>query len=340
MNRNTRQSNIELLRIFSMLLIILHHYATHGGVYWNVNSGVNQWIATAMISFGKIGVNIFMIICGYFMVEQKFTWRKLLKIEIPVWFYSILFGLLAYFVFGEELSIKNVFCFLFPVLTNQGDQYWFVPCYMAVVLLSPAINKVVKELEKKTFKRVLWIAILLISVIPTLCRVTPVYDGNISLFVLLYLLGAFLRLYPETIDKAKSWVVALGVIVLSAFMIFGTVILKEILPYWLWAGSSILAISISLLLFVAFVKLPIKQNKWVNGIAATTFGIYLIHDNLYVRQRLWTQWIHCSDFYWSNKLWIHGVVYLLVVFFICMIIEECRMQLFRFWEWIYRRLKR
>lgn len=65
MGKEARLSNIELLRIIAMIMIVFHHYATHGGAYWNVYDGANEWISTVMISFGKIGVDIFMIICGY-----------------------------------------------------------------------------------------------------------------------------------------------------------------------------------------------------------------------------------------------------------------------------------
>lgn len=325
---NERKSNIELLRIFSMILIVFHHYATHGGVYWNVNDGMNEWIATAMISYGKIGVDIFMIICGYFMVEQQFTWKKLLKLEVPVWFYSVLFGILACFVFEDDLGIENVLYFLFPVLSNQGDQYWFVPCYMATILLSPAINKVIKSLNYKTFKRVLLVAVLLVSVIPTVFRVTPIFDGNISLFVLLYVIGAFLRLNQDILHKTRMWCSVLLLFIISAAMIVGTVLLKSVSADCLWVGGSIFSISISVLLFVIFAKFPMGYNKWINGIAATTFGIYLIHDNLYVRNHLWTQWLHCQEYYSSEKLWLHGLCCVVIVFVGCMIIEAVRQVLF------------
>lgn len=329
-SKNERKSNIELLRIVSMIMIVFHHYATHGGVYWNVYDGVNEWVSTAMISFGKIGVDIFMIICGYFMVEQQFSWKRLLKLEIPVWFYSVLFGVLAYFVFGDELGLGNVLCFLFPVLTNQGNQYWFVPCYMATVLLSPAINKVVKSLDTKMFKRVLLIAVILINVVPTLFHVTSIFDGNISLFVFLYLIGAFLRLNPDVIHKIRLWCGVLLLFVISVAMIIGTVLLKGVFGDSLWAAGSVFAIAISVLLFIIFVNLPIGYSRCINGVASTTFGIYLIHDNLYVRQHLWTQWMHCSEYYWSDKLCLHGICCAIVVFVVCMVIEKIRQALFFF----------
>lgn len=73
-----------------------------------------------------------------------------------------------------------------------------------------------------------------------------------------------------------------------------------------------------------FAKLPVASNKWVNVCASTTFGIYLIHDNLYVRNYLWTDWLRCAMFYLSNKLWLHGVICCVTFFLGCMLIEMAR----------------
>lgn len=328
MDREARLSNIEFLRIIAMIMIVFHHYATHGGVYWNVYDGANEWISTVMISFGKIGVDIFMIICGYFMIEQKFTWKKLLKLEIPVWFYSVLFGLLACIVWHDEIGIHNVLCFLFPVLTNQGNQYWFVPCYMATILLSPAINMFLKSLDFKVFKKVLLCGVLLISIVPTLFFVNPILDGNISLFILLYMIGAFFRLHGEKIHKINNVVMAIIFLLISTIMIIGTVYLKGISCDILWKDRSPLSLTISILLFQIFEKIPIGYNKWINKVAATTFGVYLIHDNLYVRNHLWGQWLRCGDYYWSDKLWLHGICCVAIVFAVCVLIEWVRSLVF------------
>ena len=39
-----RKSNIELLRIFAMVLIILHHYALHGGLSSIAGFGIKKYI--------------------------------------------------------------------------------------------------------------------------------------------------------------------------------------------------------------------------------------------------------------------------------------------------------
>ena len=44
---NQRKSNFELLRIFAMVLIILHHYALHGGLIYINRFVVNKYMKIA-----------------------------------------------------------------------------------------------------------------------------------------------------------------------------------------------------------------------------------------------------------------------------------------------------
>lgn len=56
-----RNSNIELLRIFAMIGIILYHNFTWGGYTFDSVS-TNYILLDSLSMFGKIGVNVFVII--------------------------------------------------------------------------------------------------------------------------------------------------------------------------------------------------------------------------------------------------------------------------------------
>ena len=72
-----RKSNMELLRIFSMILIITFHYAYKGGFDFGTELGANMLLIKTCWMFGELGVNLFILTTGYFMVEGKFKWKKL-----------------------------------------------------------------------------------------------------------------------------------------------------------------------------------------------------------------------------------------------------------------------
>lgn len=82
--RNTtpaRDSNIELLRIFSMILIVAHHFSLHGVLKEFpenplANQSVTSFLAQVIQSGGKAGVTLFIIISGYFMVQSNMKVKK------------------------------------------------------------------------------------------------------------------------------------------------------------------------------------------------------------------------------------------------------------------------
>lgn len=86
--KKERQSNLELLRIFSMILIVMHHYAIHGGfdvidMQFNFNKEVIRFFTFG----GKLGVNLFIMISGYFLIKSKFKKKNLLRLWITTTFF-------------------------------------------------------------------------------------------------------------------------------------------------------------------------------------------------------------------------------------------------------------
>ena len=79
MIKNQRNSNLELLRILSMVFIVSCHFAGGGfGDYNLVISNLNNYFIYFLDLFGKVGVDIFILISAYFMINSKFTLKKLL----------------------------------------------------------------------------------------------------------------------------------------------------------------------------------------------------------------------------------------------------------------------
>lgn len=67
----SRQSNIEILRLISMLFITLIHWGGHGS--WVGPSGVlvnDVWIQFTQY-LGELGNSIFIIITGYFCCTRE-----------------------------------------------------------------------------------------------------------------------------------------------------------------------------------------------------------------------------------------------------------------------------
>lgn len=121
-----RNSNIELLRIVSMVLIAMFHFSVHGT--WPEGGPLASDTAVEMLSFGgKIGVNCFVLITGYFMVHGHLKVQSLLRIALQTWFYS--FAILAIFAIAQPdlITPDRLRKAVTPITSGE---YWFITCYL------------------------------------------------------------------------------------------------------------------------------------------------------------------------------------------------------------------
>ena len=99
-----RQSNIELLRVISMFMVLLGHYYVLSYFDSGNTISFNLLGMQFLGAWSKVAVDIFVIITGYFLVNQIFRWNKVLKLLSCTYFWGIIILLLG-FVLG--LSIKT-----------------------------------------------------------------------------------------------------------------------------------------------------------------------------------------------------------------------------------------
>ena len=90
-----RDSSLELFRIVLMLMIIAHHYVVNSGLVEEIfqeGAGNIEWRGLSLLMFGawgKVCINCFVLITGYFMCTGYATVRKLLKLYCQVLFYLL-----------------------------------------------------------------------------------------------------------------------------------------------------------------------------------------------------------------------------------------------------------
>ena len=192
-----RKSNLELLRIVSVLIIILSHYVGHSGFDFAGEGFSFNRLFIESFRLGAVGVDIFILISGYFLVTAEFKFSKLIKLECEVLFYSILLGVVFFFTTDLVGMKELVFSFL-PSLSNS---YWFISTYLLLYLLSPFINKMIHAIGQKGHARLLVILYAVYVLIPTVTNLTLAGTSNIMLFLLLYLTAAYYRLYDGPLGQ-------------------------------------------------------------------------------------------------------------------------------------------
>ena len=208
-----RSSNIELLRIVFMLMIVLHHYCVNSGLTevmkWNDITS-NMILVQFMSIGGKVGVNGFFLISGYFMIHKLASVQKMIKLIFEVWFYNIVVFLFFLLMGVEYTTSEIVKCFI-PILFSFPAS--FIGNYLLVYILSPMINKGLKALSKKEFNVLLVALLAFYSILQTFFL-----QGTWQYFgwgLTMYCVGAYLRLFDIHLSRKYS---VLGTILCILFI--------------------------------------------------------------------------------------------------------------------------
>lgn len=150
--KKERNSNLELYRIITMMLIVAHHYVVNSGliqVMPNSETTNNSIFLYIFGMWGKTGINCFMLITGYFMCKSNITIRKFLKLLLEVEFYKII----IYFIFiisgYEAFTLKGCIKSLLPITSVASG---FTSCFLLFYLCIPFLNILIQNLTKEMHK--------------------------------------------------------------------------------------------------------------------------------------------------------------------------------------------
>ncbi len=258
---NRRNSSIELLRILALLLSFWLHAS---GSY--ENNELSAWISVLVSTVGNTGVSCFILISGYYGI--RFDVKKMLKLDWMLVFYAWT-GLALSLLWGEPVGMEEAVSHVFPVI---GRHSWYFTCYFALAFLSPFLNELAETLEKKRFRELLAVMLLLFSAVTTFFFFDITQDGGKGIvhMVLLYLIGRYLRLYHEhTVFSGKR--------LLGGF--FALLIVNTALNGVLYAvtgtmhnafarDNTLFTIGESVCLFLFF-RGRYFESRWVNRVAST-----------------------------------------------------------------------
>lgn len=352
----TRDYSIDFLRIVSMLMIVSLHSMSHGGMYDFGYSleGINPYSIwfTFVQSICVVSVNVYVLISGYFLVKEKFRISKLLKIVCEVLFYSwIIISIRIFFCGLDGLDIKELLSAFLPITYIE---YWFVSAYIAMYVLVPVLNLLINSISRRQLFGVVCILVSVFSILNSILPLSQImgvkgFGQSMVFFVVLYIIGAFLRLY---IDKGQwrnytykiFWVSILFMNLWHLLTTFGITTMginilnnerAQFLIKFLFYYNSLPVLIASITLFHIFRGIAISNIKCLKIIKVLTplvFGVYLIHDNPHIRDYVW---MGLKNLHMPQPLLpIATILYTIVVFLLCLAVDYIRFLLFNL---IYKR---
>ena len=288
--KKSRLSGIELLKLIAMFMIVVSH---SGPVYGNAyaESYVNLRVATRNIQnlllvvfdyMGQIGNCIFLMCSACFLLEQQTVkWKKVVYFLGDCLFFSVCF-LIVFLLAGYGLPRMIIIKQFFPTTFEYN---WFVGCYLLLYVMHPVLNLIIQNLSRKELLLTDLAGLVLYSVVQMVVRDSFHYNRLIG-FILIYFLMAYSKKYLKNISSRKKW--NLAVLVGSVVLLLGLILVTNVLGLYTDTFSDkMLHFSIfvnPLMILMAFSALNLFkemkfQNNVINLLASVTLYIYVIHEN-------------------------------------------------------------
>lgn len=335
-----RNSNLELFRIITMLLIIAHHYVINSGlmgsdgpIYTNPCAGKSIFLLL-FGAWGKTAINCFVLITGYFMCKSQITAKKFAKLLLEIMFYRIVINAVFWITGYTPFSWSAFIQMLIPITTITAS---FTSAFLCFYLFIPFLNVLVHNLNEKQHIKLLFLCAFVYVFFGTakVLKIFSVDMNYVSWFIVLYLIASYIRLYAKPAwENTKLWAwMTVGFLAISSLSVIGCAWLggkigKEFAYIFVVDSNTVFALMTALSAFMLFKNLKIKNSIVINTVSASCFGVLLIHaggDSM--RKWLWGDVLSNVQMYDSDFLVLHAILSVIAIYAVCTAIDFLRIQL-------------
>lgn len=354
-----RNTNMEILRVFAMLMIIAFHIFYHCAynqlteTSWYANPFFYKRLAIfALISpLGQIGNTIFILISGYFMILKGKNIDLIQiskKLLLQLGFATVILGVIS-IVFYAKVTIDRPIRLISFLAFNSSS--WFVGYYFGVIVVAKLfLNDFLQKLTQRNYIMFLMTFFAISQFSWSRAIMANLAGGldTVLIGIFLYALGGYIRKY-NTFDKIRGGVLIMLIIVMNLF-VYGSYYIStanNILSFKAWEGTlfsqgiplygntEIIPVVLGIAIFELFRRISLPNSKIINWLGAATFMVYLLHDNEFVYSIWDTQdwigllysniWLFAKTYVlWTCGTFLVGVLFYIVYVFIGKLGKLCK----------------
>lgn len=337
MPKSRRNSAIDMLKVASIFFIILHHYALWSGWHFGAGFSPAKLAAQTLLIGGKLGVDLFVMITGYFLIRSSAKVKSL----VTIWVETTLIALVVYIVLciwrigGTHLSVVGVIWNLFPVLFGR---YWFVTSYTLLYIFVPFLNRLFLSLTARGRIRLLGTMFVLFSLVPFVYYEKGMTFSFPVWFIFLYLIGAELRLHEVDVKqlKLRSLVLGLGTtLIVSVIANVGLQItlgrhgrVTALLHFLGWGetvfytrDASPLMLILAVLIFASVMRVHLDTRPFLQYISRGAFGVYLLQSApVFSTEYLWPNLVNGSRFHTGLAIIGYGFLVAFLIYIVGLLV--------------------
>lgn len=327
--RIERQSKLEFLRIIAMLMIVMGHLFSMSGAV-NCTAGGNRYLWFLFGNGSRVAVNVFIMLGAWFMVDARFSGRRVLSLYLHVLVWSVPFTLLMLAI-GYPVPTKEILRGLMPF---WGRGLWFASAYIVLLCWAPFLRKAF-ELSRRAQVLLLWTLFLFTCCVCTVPDPQMSYALDLYWFACLYLFIGFVKHQTEWVHCAcPSVLIGLGLAgycAMATLNWYGTTqsgemagVIRDLSYQWLVDFKTLPNVLSAFAIFLGFMALKVENRRWINVCAANTFGVYVIHGvpsswPFFAREVCQVRsWISHSD------SWLLGLLCAVAIFVLCSLLDRLR----------------
>ena len=294
---------IDLLRCLAICCVVLTHVSQRlypvEMSHMEAASFGGKMAAYIMISIGRFGVPLFLMISGYLLLDREYDGKRckrfwkhnLLGLILTTEIWVVIYSIFAWRMSGNPITAEYLIeSMLFVRYVDPGyaGPLWYMPMLFGLYLFVPFLANILRKIDLKLLRIPATIAVLYLFAVPVInvilqtwgldpiaSRLSLEFSGGIYGVFLIF--GFFFN--KGFLDRVKSrWFVIVALISGALLILTLYEAFKHQYDYQIWYDDIFLLIC-SVCIFKWFSR--IKKIWWkplVKSLAKCSFGIYLFHN--------------------------------------------------------------
>lgn len=328
-----RNSSIELLKIFGLIVIVLGHvvqtigtvfneYVPFSDYYVNLRVATDQpqYLILSMLRYcGGFGNTLFFVCSAWFFLDNnRVVKKRIFTLIMDIWMVSVLILVIVLALGHRKLINSLVLMSIFPTTFENN---WYLSCYLIFYAIHPLLNKIITSLSQKSLFRLNVVAVFLYFVVGFATSLTKYmfgegttfFSSRLVLWTVIYFVIGYLKKYERELLCSKK--INLFLVIIGFLGYFGLVCLMNLIglhssrfydSLQVWrVDQNPFMVMLALGLF-NFSNGKEFNSKWINYVAKLTPFIYIIHENRILRgiyrPEIW-QWVFTRFGYGHVLAW-------------------------------------
>lgn len=329
----SRNSSIELLKIFAMFLIVVFHVnmSLNGSLILPSAFGFDNSLHPSSFArqiftfFGPFGNMIFWVCSCWFLVSNdRMSCRKVFFIIADIWLISMLILIPSVMYLGAGTIGKNILYCCFPTFFANN---WYMTCYLLVFAIHPLLNLIIKNFNQRSYLR-FTLAITLMYSVTALLYPGKFFTNSLVIFIVVYFIVGYLKFYCRAFNNNLK--LNFSLLLISIFAICAYLLFFDVLRVYYGIDNGISRIWASnentFVVLIAISSLNIAKHftfhsRTINYISSLTLLIYIIHENLIVREFYRVPiWKWMAQRFGTDYILVEHLCYSTILFFVAMIL--------------------